>query len=69
MPKMSGRELVERFHGERPGTKVLYTSGYTDGAIEEEGVLAPGTEFLQKPFSFADLTQKVRSVLDSAPAA
>ena len=49
--------------------KVLYTSGYTDGAIEDKGVLEPGTEFLQKPFSFADLTQKVRSVLDSAPAA
>jgi CheY-like chemotaxis protein len=65
MPKMSGRELVERFHAARPGTKVLYTSGYTAGAIEEKGVLEPGTEFLQKPFSFADLTQKVRSVLDS----
>jgi PAS domain S-box-containing protein len=65
MPKMSGRELVDRFHVSRPDTKVLYTSGYTAGAIAEKGVLEPGTEFLQKPFSFADLTDKVRSVLDS----
>ena len=68
MPKMSGRELVERFHTARPDTKVLYTSGYTAGAIAEKGVLEPGTEFLQKPFSFADLTQKVRAVLDATPA-
>ena len=68
MPKMSGRELAERFHVKRPDAKVLYTSGYTDGAIGDQGVLEPGTEFLQKPFSFADLTQKVRSVLDSVPA-
>jgi two-component system, cell cycle sensor histidine kinase and response regulator CckA len=65
MPKMSGRELAERFRAQRPGMKVLYTSGYTDGVIAESGVLEPGTEFLQKPFSFAELTQKVRSVLDS----
>jgi two-component system cell cycle sensor histidine kinase/response regulator CckA len=68
MPKMSGRDLAERFREVRPDTKVLYTSGYTDGAIAEHGVLAPGTEFLQKPFSFAELTQKVRSVLDAAAA-
>ena len=65
MPKMSGRELAQRLvtlHGE---TKVLYTSGYTDGAIVDRGVLQPGTEFIQKPFSFAALTRKVRDVLDA----
>jgi CheY-like chemotaxis protein len=65
MPKMSGSDLAERlvsFHGE---TRVLYTSGYTDGAIVDRGVLQPGTEFIQKPFSFAALTQKVRDVLDA----
>ena len=66
MPNMSGRELAERFRGLRPDTKILYTSGYTDGAIADKGVLVPGTEFIQKPFSFAELTTKVRSVLDAA---
>lgn len=28
------------------------------------GVLDPGTHFLAKPFSAADLTRKVRAVLD-----
>ena len=36
-------------------------SGYADGAILEKGVLEAGTEFLEKPFSFAALTEKVRS--------
>jgi two-component system cell cycle sensor histidine kinase/response regulator CckA len=67
MPKMSGRELAERFRTQRPEMRVLYTSGYTDGVIADQGILEPGTEFLQKPFSFADLTHKVRSVLDSSP--
>jgi two-component system, cell cycle sensor histidine kinase and response regulator CckA len=44
---------------------VLYTSGYTDSAIVDRGVLQPGTEFIQKPFSFAALTRKVRDVLDA----
>ena len=65
MPKMSGRDLAERLVTLHGDTKVLYTSGYTDGAIVDRGVLQPGTEFIQKPFSFAALTQKVRDVLDS----
>jgi response regulator RpfG family c-di-GMP phosphodiesterase len=50
----------------RPGTQVLYTSGYTDSAIGHHGVLEPGIAFLQKPFSADDLTRKVRVLLDEA---
>ena len=46
---------------------ILYMSGYTDGAIGQHGVLDPDTELLQKPFSFDELAQKVRKVID-APA-
>jgi CheY-like chemotaxis protein len=68
MPKMSGRELAERLVRLHPETRVLYMSGYTDGAISQQGVLDPETELLQKPFSFDDLAQKVRKVLDGPPA-
>jgi PAS domain S-box-containing protein len=68
MPKMSGRELAERLVAIHPETRVLYMSGYTDGAIGQQGVLDPQTELLQKPFSFEDLAQKVRKVLDASPA-
>jgi hypothetical protein len=40
------------------------TSGYTDDAIMHRGVLDPGTHFVGKPFTAADLTHKVRQVLD-----
>jgi DNA-binding response OmpR family regulator len=50
----------------RPGTQVLYTSGYTDSAIGHHGVLEPGIAFLQKPFSADELARKVRVLLDEA---
>jgi PAS domain S-box-containing protein len=65
MPGMSGRELAKRLNGSRPGTRVLYLSGYTEDAIVHHGVLDPGTAFLQKPFSLDTLACKVREVLDS----
>jgi len=49
--------------------RTLFVSGYTDSAIHQHGVLAPGTSFLQKPFSAADLTRALRELLDAAPAA
>ena len=64
MPKMNGRELAERLKPERPKTKVLYMSGYTDNAIVHRGVLEDGTAFLQKPFTPETLAQKVREILD-----
>jgi two-component system, cell cycle sensor histidine kinase and response regulator CckA len=65
MPQMSGRVLAERLVLERPGIKVVYMSGYTDDAIVHRGALDPGTNFVPKPFSAADLTRKVLEVLDS----
>jgi CheY-like chemotaxis protein len=68
MPKMSGRELAERLVTIHRETRVLYMSGYTDGAIGQHGVLDPHIELLQKPFTFDALAQKVRKVLDAPPA-
>jgi two-component system cell cycle sensor histidine kinase/response regulator CckA len=66
MPGMSGRELADKLQASRPAMKVLFVSGYTDNIIEERGMLAPGTAFLQKPFSPRHLAAKVREVLDAA---
>jgi two-component system, cell cycle sensor histidine kinase and response regulator CckA len=64
MPRMSGRVLAERLVGARPTLQVLYMSGYTDEAIAHHGALDVGTLFVGKPFTVANLTAKVRKVLD-----
>jgi two-component system, cell cycle sensor histidine kinase and response regulator CckA len=65
MPKVSGRELAQELQKRRGGMKVLYMSGYTDNAIVNTGILHKEVAFLEKPFSPAALTEKVRDVLDS----
>jgi len=64
MPKMGGKEAAERLQPFYPQMKVIYMSGYTDNAIVQHGVLAPGLNFIQKPFSPEGLAHKVREVLD-----
>jgi signal transduction histidine kinase len=63
MPNMSGRELADRVKKVRPGTKVLFMSGYTDDVILRHGMLEEGVEFIEKPFSPEALAGKVRAVL------
>jgi CheY-like chemotaxis protein len=64
MPRMNGRTLARAIHDFRPHIKVLYMSGYTDNVIVHQGVLDPGTPFLQKGFTPSRLARKVREVLD-----
>jgi two-component system cell cycle sensor histidine kinase/response regulator CckA len=65
MPGRSGRELAQEFVRRRPGTRVLYVSGYTNDAFVGGGLPEAGSWFLQKPFSPAALAHKVRDVLDT----
>jgi CheY-like chemotaxis protein len=65
MPVLNGRELSERLAADHPEIRVLFMSGYTDDDIVRRGLLQPGAPFLQKPFVAADLSRKVRDVLDS----
>jgi two-component system cell cycle sensor histidine kinase/response regulator CckA len=65
MPGMNGRELAERIWFTRPETRVLYMSGYTDLRVFDPEILDPGSAFLHKPFTYAELAGKVREVLDA----
>src|SRR5207244_4378742 len=65
MPRMSGRELVERVMPTKPALRVLYMSGNMDDSAVPQAVLERAAAFIQKPFSLATLGRKVREVLDT----
>jgi two-component system cell cycle sensor histidine kinase/response regulator CckA len=64
MPRMNGRDLATQATALRPGTKVLFASGYTDDAILRHGVMDDPQCFLGKPYTATILRAKVRGVLD-----
>jgi two-component system, cell cycle sensor histidine kinase and response regulator CckA len=68
MPKLGGGDLARLLLALRPGIRVLYMSGYTDGAISPHGVLGEGVLLLEKPFTVDKLARAVREALDG-PAA
>jgi two-component system cell cycle sensor histidine kinase/response regulator CckA len=61
MPRMSGPQLVEALTAARPGVRILVMSGY----LKESDLPAAGLPILPKPFSAADLTRRVREILDA----
>ena len=61
---MNGRQLAEEAKRRKPALKVLFTTGYTRNAIVHHGRLDAGVEMIGKPFSFGDLSAKVRLLLD-----
>jgi two-component system, cell cycle sensor histidine kinase and response regulator CckA len=65
LPGGSGRVLADELLAQRADLKVLFMSGYTEDVIVQRGVLAPGTPFINKPFSADILAGKVREVLDA----
>ncbi|HYG28106.1 MAG TPA: ATP-binding protein [Caulobacteraceae bacterium] len=60
-----GRQLADEVRKLRPRVRVLYTSGYTRNAIVHNGRLDPGVQLLTKPFSYEELAERVRRVLDA----
>ena len=69
MPGINGRELSQRVANIRPNVKILYMSGYTETVIDRNGVIEPGVELLQKPFSMQELVAKIRELLGAPSTA
>lgn len=63
--RLNGRELAEKLWAERPGLKVIFTSGYSADVVGKDFVLRPGMNYLQKPYPPNQLAEKVRLCLDS----
>ena len=64
MPGMTGQELAGELARRKLARRTLYTSGYTEDAIQKNGVLEPGIAFIYKPFTAEALALKLREVLD-----
>jgi two-component system NtrC family sensor kinase len=64
LPGKNGRELATEIENRRPGTKVIFMTGYSRNAIVHHGRLDRGTELITKPLTEAVLARKIRQVLD-----
>jgi PAS domain S-box-containing protein len=62
---MNGRQLAEQAQRRRPQLKVLYTTAYARNAIVHQGRLDPGVEVIFKPFTYSDVAEKIRRILDN----
>ena len=68
MPEMGGRELARRVVDALPGIRVLYTSGYTAQAMNQQAILEPGDAFIGKPFTPDGLLRRVDEILRAVEA-
>jgi len=63
LPGLNGRQLAEIARQDRPGLKVLFVTGYAQGAAVRSGFLDHGMDMLTKPFQIDTLAIKVRQML------
>ena len=61
---ISGADLVEKLLASQPRLKIVFTSGYTADAVNQEMLTRTGASFLSKPYAQAELTKTVRDCLD-----
>jgi CheY-like chemotaxis protein len=62
---LNGRELAEKLWAERPGLKVIFTSGYSADVVGKDFVLRRGLNYVQKPYHPHKLVLAVRDCLDA----
>ena len=61
---LTGAAVAAAVRERRPDIKVLFTTGYARNAIIHQGRLDKGVHLITKPYTFAQLAEKVRNVLD-----
>ena len=64
MPRMSGKAAYDQIAKERPGTKIIFASGYAPDLARQEASLGDGIHLVHKPVAPKELLRAVRRVLD-----
>ena len=65
MPDLGGGAVYDRLKQMNPSVKVLLSSGYSLNGQASEILERGCNGFIQKPFNLAELSKKLRSILDS----
>jgi DNA-binding response OmpR family regulator len=68
LPGIDGHELAVRVARHRPHLPVLFMSGYTTRLSTIDGLLEPGVQLLEKPFTAYTLLTKTRQLLETPSA-
>ena len=63
MPGMDGPTWVAEALKQRPGTAVVFVSGYAEDVFTDGRPPVPNSVFLPKPFSLSELTATVQNQL------
>ena len=63
---LNGREVAQEARKLRPRLRVLFTSGYFEGALVRKGEIEQDVQFIMKPYRRQDLAEKVRMLLSEA---
>ena len=66
LPGLNGRQLADAARNLRPALKVIFITGYAEGAGVGHGQLDTGMHVLTKPFALDTLTHKIRHILQDA---
>ncbi|MGE5145134.1 MAG: PAS domain S-box protein, partial [Candidatus Eiseniibacteriota bacterium] len=61
---MSGFDLAKVAMTRRPSLRILFTSGYAEEAMRQQGHLRPGMRLLSKPYPKSALAAAIRDLLD-----
>lgn len=65
MPKMTGKQTLEKILSVNPKAKVVIMSGYTAEGLPEELITSGAASFLQKPYTLVSLGDVLKKVLSS----
>jgi len=66
MPGITGKELADTLCRNHPERKVLLMSGYTESIIAHHGIIDTSVQFIQKPFTRAEMAEKIQELLQDS---